>query len=68
MDRIIKALNLENYCKVHDTPACDMLISDKDGDAFSEDSHCRSSQGMLTCLVGSNRPDDECAVHKTSRF
>ena len=67
-ETIIKSLNLENDCKVHDTPECYMLTSNKDGDSFSEDWHHRSLQGMLKCLVGSTRPDAQFAAHQTSRF
>ena len=68
IDRIINALNLENDSKVHDTPATEILTSDKNGEPFAESWHYRSVQGMLTYLAGSTRPDIQFAVHQTSRF
>ena len=57
IERIIKALNLENDSRAHDTPATEFLTSDKNGDPFEENWNHRSVQGMLTCLAGSARPD-----------
>jgi len=68
IDRILKALHLEDDSKVHDTPATEILTSDKKGEPFNENWHYRSVQGMLTYLAGSTRPDIQFAVHQTSRF
>ena len=68
INRIIKALGLEDDSKTHDTPATDVLTSDKDGIQFNEKWSYRSIQGMLTYLTGSTRPDIQFAVHQTSRF
>ena len=68
IDRITKALNLEQDIKVHDTPAFSLLTLDKDGDTFSSDWYYRSLIGMLTHLSSSTRPDIQFAVHQTSTF
>ena len=36
IERIVKALNIENDSKVHDTPATEILTSDKNREPFSE--------------------------------
>ena len=48
IDRIVKALCLENDSRVREVPATDILTSDKDRDHFTEDWHYRSTQEMLT--------------------
>ena len=57
IERIIKALGLEVDSKTRDTPATEILTSDKDGDPFNEKWNYRSVQGMLTYLAGWTRLD-----------
>ena len=68
IERIIKALYLEDNSRVYDIPATEILTSDKNGDPFKEDWYYRLVQGILTYLASSTYPDMQFAIHQTSRF
>jgi hypothetical protein len=68
IDRILKAMGLEN-CEVKHTPAENKpLGSDKQGPAFKEDWSYASVVGMFLYLASNSRPDIAFAVHQAARF
>jgi hypothetical protein len=68
IDRVLKAMGMEN-CEVKHTPAENKpLGSDKQGQAFKEDWSYSSVVGMLLYLASNSRPDIAFAVHQAARF
>ena len=67
-ERIIKALNLEEESKTHDTEANVILQKGPDGPDRNKDWNYQSIVGMMTFLAGATHPDILFAVHQCSTF